>query len=449
MSMKIMKMDNLGSIIASLILISTMVTPTNIVVFGSTQPRILYCYPESEDRDAPTVFEPGEEHEIYAYVQEAEGVNISQVKVEIYALESTRFLRLFSNWDVTWYQSTTYDPEVGRPSFLNPLAKTTWPELNCKYDWRTDEIEKHMDMAAFRAIGQIELGSADGVYFEMVSDGGMQVRVDGWLLNALNKWFVQGPWTGVGGIYLNAGIHEVEMLHKEGGTHFELKIYAVGGSVKETIQLSRGERGHDPEGRPFTKYSGTWTVQRELGQIFIFDWVLEGEGGILDKRTTYVRKFYVPVDGYFTINNEVIHNSTLEVSKPLVEIWFYSKSRGDEVSSVIVEVSDSSGLLTDLNGRITLNEIERDRVWYGSCTLPRDGEFGVQGSFQSVRGGEWVKMSAVLRYKSELSPMQIRFLINGATIVIILVVGHSIFYLIRKLAGFKLDKERLVTFCLL
>jgi len=145
-----------------------MVTPPNIVVFSSTQPKILNCYPESENRDSPTILETGEKHEIYAYVQEAEGVNISQFKVEIFALESVpSIIRLVSNWNVTWYQISTYfDQESGleQPYFIKVLAKTTEPELNWRYDWGDGIIiGNHTDMVAYKAVGKVELAYEGGV----------------------------------------------------------------------------------------------------------------------------------------------------------------------------------------------------------------------------------------------------------------------------------------------
>ncbi len=83
------------------------------------------------------------------------------------------------------------------------------------------------------------------------------------------------------------------------------------------------------------------------GLNYKFDWILEDEKWILDKKTTYIY-IYRPIDGYFTVNGEVVTNSTLKVSNPFVEFWFYSKSRGNEISTVFVEISDANGLLSDL-----------------------------------------------------------------------------------------------------
>jgi len=173
----------------------------------------------------------------------------------------------------------------------------------------------------------------------------------------------------------------------------------------------------------------TWTPNLLSGSNYQFDWILEDEKEILDKKTTYLN-IYRPIDGYFTINGEVVTNSTLKVSKPNIEFWFYSKSRGNEISSVFVEISDANGLLSDLN--IILSKIDPNRGWYGNYTLQEEGKFKVKGSFQSVQE-EWVKMSAGLIYSSELSQVQIQFLNNGIVIISILVLGYSIFYLGKRL----------------
>jgi hypothetical protein len=61
-----MKPINLGLIIVLLIIVSIVVIPTNPIIFGSSQPKILDCYHRSEDRNAPTVIELGEECDVYA-----------------------------------------------------------------------------------------------------------------------------------------------------------------------------------------------------------------------------------------------------------------------------------------------------------------------------------------------------------------------------------------------
>lgn len=443
--MKSMKLINLGLIIVLLIFVSIVIIPTSLIIFGSSQPKILDCYPRSEDRNAPIVFESDQQHEIYAYVQEVDGINVSQIKVDILALESVpHMLRLVSNWNVTWYQITTYNDSAGieRPYFFKSIANTSWSELNWRYDWGDGEIVgNHTDMVAFKAVGTVEVTSEGGVVIEMTSNDGMLVSLDGTILKP-HMWFPHERMRIEKQIFLGAGLHNVEVLwfEKEGKALSEFKMYPVGWSVQETIHLSKGEVGLDPEGKPYIKYTVTWTPNLLSGSNYQFDWILEDKNGVLDKKTTYLN-IYRPVDGYFTVNGEVVTNSTVEVSKPFVEFWFYSKSRGDEVSSVIIEVSDSNGPLPDQNGRILLNEIERDQIWYGRCTLPQNGDFSVKGSFQSIRGGEWIKMFAGLKYKSKLSPTLIQFLINGGTIVIILVGGYSVFYLIRKHARFNQIKN--------
>jgi len=404
-----------------------MVTFINPIVFDTIESRILHCYPGSEDKDSPTVIEPSEKYEVYAYVQEIEGINVSRIKVDILALESVpHTLKLTSNWNVTWYQIAIYIDSAGieRPQFTKSVANATWSELNWRYDWGDGEIVgNYTDMVAFKAVGTVEVACEGGVVIEMTSNDGMLVSLDGTILKP-NMWFPHRRMRVENQVFLGAGVHDVEVLwfEKEGKALSEFKMYPVGWSVQETIYLSKGEVGLDPEGKPYSKYNVTWTPNLLSGSNYQFDWILEDEKGVLDKKTTYLT-IYRPVDGYFTVNGEVVANSTVEVSEPFVEFWFYSKSWSYEIGSVIIEVSDSNGQLLDQKGRILLNEIERDRVWYGSCTLPKNCDFSVKGSFQSILGEEWVKMSATLRYRLELSQVQIRFLINLATIVIILVVG--------------------------
>jgi hypothetical protein len=332
---------------------------------------------------------------------------------------------------------------IERPYFLKSLANTTWSELNWRHDWGVGKIiGNHTDMVAFKAVGKVEVAYESVVVFEMMSNDGMLVSLNGAILKP-NMWFPHERMREEHRVLLHVGLHDVEVLwfEKDGEAFSEFKMYPIGWSVEETIHLSRGEIRADPEYGSCYKYNATWESNFLLGQNYQFNWILEDEkGNFFDEKTTYVH-LYVPIDGDFTINGVVVQNATFKVSKPNIEFWFYSKSRGDEVSSVIIEVSDDNGLLPDPNGRILLTEIEQDKVWYGSCTLQRDGEFSLMGYFHTVREEEWVKMSVDLQYKTELSSVQIRFLINGITIVLILVLGYSIFYLGRWLTKYEQIKS--------
>ena len=59
--MKNVKLINYDLIMVSLLLVSTLVTSFNIVVLCSSQPELMNCYPESEDKNTPTIIEPREE----------------------------------------------------------------------------------------------------------------------------------------------------------------------------------------------------------------------------------------------------------------------------------------------------------------------------------------------------------------------------------------------------
>ncbi len=235
--MKSMKPINLGLIIVLLIIVSIVVIPTNPIIFGSSQPKILDCYPRSEDRNAPTVIEFGEEYEVYAYVQEVEGINVSRIKVDILALESVpHMLRLVSNWNVTWYQITTYIDSAGieRPYFFKSIANTSWSELNWRYDWGDGEIVgNYTDMVAFKASGKVEVAFEGGVVIEMTSNDGMLVSLDGTILRP-DMWFPHERMRAENQVFLEVGLHDVEVLwfEKEGKALLEFKMYPIGCSVQ-------------------------------------------------------------------------------------------------------------------------------------------------------------------------------------------------------------------------
>ncbi len=431
--MKNMKWINHGLILVSMLLVSTFVTSINILVICSSQSELMDSYPGSEDIAIPSFFEFKENHEIYAYAQE--GDNMTQITVDILALDSVPHkLKLTSNWNVTWYQITTYIDEAGteRPYFFKSIANTSWSELNWRYDWGVGEIiGNYSDMVAFKAVGKVEVFHESGMAIDMTCNDGMLVYLNGEVLKP-NFWF---PHEGINvehRMFLGAGLYDVEVLwfNKDGEAFSEFKMYPVGWSVQETIQLSRIIPKLDSGGEIYFKYNATWTPNLLLGQNFIFNWFLEDAEGNFDEKTTYAQ-IQIPIDGYFTINSVVVQNSTLVIPETFVEFCFYSKSRGDEISSVFVKLSEDNGLLSNVT--IVLSEIDPDRVWYGNYTLQEDGEFNVKGSFQSVLEEEWNTMSAGIVYSSELSPVQIHFLNNGIVVISILLVGYSIFYLRKRM----------------
>lgn len=431
--MKSLKLINHGLIIFSVILATTLVMSINGVIFSSSLPELINCYPESEDITRPSIFESGEEHEIYTYVQEGE--NKSQIKVDILALDGVpHILSLVSNWNVTWYQITTEidTAAIERPYFFKILGNTTWSNLNWRYDWGNGEIVgNYTDMVAFKAVGKVEVTSDCGVVIDIMSNDGMLVYLDGTILKP-NMWFPHERTHIEHQIFLVAGLHDVEVLwfEKDGEAFSEFNMYPVDWTIKETIQLSRLLPKLDSEDETYVKYNASWTPNLLLGQNFIFNWFLENTDGNIDEKTTYVH-IDNPIDGYFTINSEIVQNSTLEVLEPFVEFWFYSKYRGDEISSVFIEISDGNGLLSDLT--IVLHEIDQDGGWYGNYTIQEVGEFRIKGSFQSVQEEELTVMVADIIYSSELSIGQIHFLNNGIVVVSIVTWGYFIFYLIKRL----------------
>ena len=80
-----------------------------------------------------------------------------------------------------------------------------------------------------------------------------------------------------------------------------------------------------------------------------------------------------------------------------------------------------------------MDEIAQDRRWYGNYTLQENGEFNVKGSFQTDQEEEWTTMSASIAFSSELSAEQIHFLNYGVIVVVIMVLGYSMFYLKKRL----------------
>ena len=423
-----MKLINYGLLILTVLLVSTLVTSINLVVFSSSLPELITFYPESEDLARPSIFEPNEEHEIYTYIQE--GNDISQIKVDILALDGVpHMLSLASNWNVTWYQITTEIDEalIERPFFFKVLDNTTWSNLNWRYDWGNGEIVgNYTDMVAFKAVGKVEVARECGVIIEIMSNDGMLVSLDGTILKP-NMWFPHERIHVEHQIFLGEGLHDVEVLwfEKDGEAFSEFKMYPIGWNIQETIQLSRVNSELDLEGERYIKHNATWMPNILLGQNFIFNWFLEDNEGNIDEKTTYVHT-YIPIDGYFTINSEIVKNSTLDISDPFVTFWFYSISRGADISSVFVEISDGIGLLSDLT--IVLREIDQDLGWYGNYTLQEDGEFKFKGSFQSVKE-EWTIMSADIIYRSQLFQGQIQVLNYVIVVISILVFGYSIFYL--------------------
>jgi len=237
--MKNVKLINHSLIIVSVLLASTLVTSFNIVILCSSQPELMNCYPESEDKHTPTIFELNE-NDLYAYIQEVEGVNVSRIKVDILALESVpHMLRLVSNWNVTWYQITTYIDSAGteRPYFFKSIANTSWSELNWKYNWGSGEIVgNYTDMVAFKAVGKVEVASEGGVVIEIMCNDGMLVSLDGTILKP-DIWFPHERMRVENQVFLGAGVHDVEVLwfEKEGKALSEFKMYPIGWSVQETI----------------------------------------------------------------------------------------------------------------------------------------------------------------------------------------------------------------------
>ena len=88
----------------------------------------------------------------------------------------------------------------------------------------------------------------------------MLVSLDGTILKP-DMWFPHERMCVENQIFLGAGVHDVEVLwfEKEGKAFSEFIMYPVGQSVQETIHLSKGEVGLDPEGKPYIKYNATWT----------------------------------------------------------------------------------------------------------------------------------------------------------------------------------------------
>jgi hypothetical protein len=404
-----------------------------IVVVSSSQSELLNCYPASDDIDVPSILEFREEYEIYTYVQEDN--NVSQIKVDILALDSIPHkLRLTSNWNVTWYQITTYLDEAGteRPYFYKVIANTSWSELNWRYDWGVGEIiGNHTDMVAFKAVGTVEIVSEGGVVLEMVSNDGMLVSLNGNILKP-SMWFPHEKMNVENHVFLSPGFYDVEVLwfEKDGEAFSEFKMYPIGWKIQETIHLSRRLPELDSKDAPYLKYNATWTPNLLLGQYYLFNWILEDAKGNFDEKTTYAH-ISIPIDGYFTINGVVVQTSTLTIPESYVEFWFYSTSQGAEINSVFVELSNDEGLLSDVC--IVLNEIEPNLVWYGNYTLPTEGEYTITGVFLSIRDEEWVKMSINIIYHSELSPRVFHLITNGVIILSIMVVGYVLFSIRQRL----------------
>jgi hypothetical protein len=285
-------------------------------------------------------------------------------------------------------------------------------------------------MVAFKAVGKVKVDSEGGVVIETTSNDGMLVSIDGTILKP-TMWFPHERMRVENQIFLGEGLHDVEVLwFEKGGEAFsEFKMYPIGWTIQETIQLSRIIPELDSERSTYIKYNATWTPTLLLGQNFMFNWFLEDTESNFYEETTYAQ-IHIPIEGYFTINSVVIQNSTLDIQEPFVEFWFYSKSRGNEINSVFIEFSDNNELVSDLT--IVLDEIAQDKRWYGNYTLQENGEFNVKGSFQTVQEEEWNTMSASITYSSKLSTVQIHFLSYGGIVVVIMVLGYYIFYLKNK-----------------
>jgi hypothetical protein len=391
--------------------------------------KILDCSPESEVNIAPTIFEP-DENTLFANIQEVEGVNVSQVSVKIYPLESPRYLRQYSDWNVTWYRIEMYNDTTGieRAKFVEYLETQTWRGLNWTREWGLNKIiGNYSEMVGFQAECFLEIGSDNGVFIQTITKDGMRVYVEGKSLTKLDTWFPHDKIFVEDSIFLVKGFHKVQVnwFNKDGNGYSELRIFETGGSIHKTIHLSRGETNYDSEGNAVTTYSGLLTVPQEWGERFLLDWSLKAGGEIIDTKTTYLKKYYLPIDGYFTINNEVVENATVTVIGPFVEFWFYSTSRGAEIDSVFVEFTDITEGFSE--APLVLSEFEINRAWYGNYTFPKEGEIKVRGFFQCYREEEWVNLSTSIVYHSEVSPRLLHFLTNGIIIMLIVVGGYVLF----------------------
>lgn len=134
------------------------------------------------------------------------------------------------DWAITWYEM---NDQLG--GYGDVLGTSTAP---LRFDMTTVSFQGHSEHVGFMATTTIDLAEDSTVWFQIGSDDGSQLYVDG---NALiNNWLLQAYTTRSAEVQLTRGTHTLEMwfYQWEGGARVSFDCSLPG--LQEAINVAVG-----------------------------------------------------------------------------------------------------------------------------------------------------------------------------------------------------------------